>query len=312
MRVLDSHKLFYFREVARARSFRRAALLLGISQSVLTRQIQILEDDLAVILFQRGVRATRTTEAGDLLLEKCEHILGELEETRALLSSVGATPSGTVTIAMLTSFSAIFSAALLNAVRRELPDVRIRTTEGTSRYVEERLMSGQADVGVFIKRPLVENFICEDLLHEEFRLFGRGFPDDRAMWTLAEIATLPLVLPLAPYGTRRLLDEAARREHARLEARFEVDSPYLIRDLMLSSGVYAILPGTSLPAERAAGTIRCARIFHAPARTVTIGTLSGKPLSTAARAAALLIRRTVQASRPTSEEAGPSPLASAI
>lgn len=299
MRVLDSRKLFYFREVARSRSFRAASLVLGISQSVLTRQIQALEEELSVVLFQRGMRATRTTEAGDLLLERCERILDDLEETRALLSSVGATPSGTVTLAMLTSFSSSFCATLLNGIREGLPKVNVRTTEGTSRYVEERLVSGQADVGIFIKRPLAENFILEDLLHEEFRLFGQHIPDGREMWTLAEIAALPLVLPLAPFGTRRLLDDAARKEGTRLEARFEVDSPYLIRDLMMSSGVYAILPRTALPSERESRLICTAAIANPPTRTVVLGTLSGRPTSTATRAVAQFIRRAVVAARAT-------------
>lgn len=297
MQVLDSRKLYYFRAVARARSFRAAASVLGISQSVLTRQIQSLEEELSIVLLHRGGRTTRTTEAGDLLLDRCTRILEDLDETRALLSSLGFTPVGTVTLAMLTSFSASFSAAILNDALEALPNVRLRTTEGTSRYVEERLLAGSAEIGIFIKRPLADQFILEDLLHEEFRLFGRRLPEGTKGWTMGDIARLPLVLPPAPHGTRRLLDEAARREKIGFAPRFEVDSPHLIRDLLLASGVYAILPGTALKAEQAAGLIQSAPIINPPKRTVVMGTLAGHPLSTAARATAQFIRRTVMAHR---------------
>jgi LysR family nitrogen assimilation transcriptional regulator len=298
MNVLDSRKLWYFVEVARARSFRLAAISIGISQSVLTRQVQSLEEELGVVLLQRGIRSTTTTEAGEILLERSQKILGELEATRALLSSVGVTPTGLVTIAMLTSFSASFSSALLKNASEAMPEVRIRTTEGNSRYVEERLVHGLADVGILMRGPFAERFICEDLLEEEFCLFGQSFPDPERPWTMPEIAALPLVLPLPPYGTRGLIDEAARRAGVRLSARFEVDSPYLVRDLISSHGIYAILPRLSLAQERKAGLLQAVPIADAPRRTVAIATLNGKPLSTAARGVAQIIRRTVTADLP--------------
>lgn len=300
--VLNSRKLSYFREVAWAGSFRLAALRVGVSQSVLTRQVQSLEEELGVVLFQRGGSETRTTEAGELLLERCEKILSELEDTRALLSSRSPTPQGTTTVAMLTSFSTNFSVDILNRARECMPNVRLRMTEGSSRYVEERVLSGQADIGVLIKRPLSDRFIFEELLHEDFWIFGRSFPDNRKRWTFKDIAALPLVLPLPPHGGRRLIDEAARREGTVLQAGFEVDSPYLIRDLILTRDMYAILPRISLRSERLAGSIRAAPIVNPPMVTLAIGSLKGKPLSTAARVLANCIRKTVEAAPLLSED----------
>lgn len=290
---LDIRKIHSFTEIARHGSFRLAALAMGVSQPALTRQILALEEELGVVLLERGGRTTKMTEAGVVLFERSEALLVELYETRALVKSLGAEPTGPVNLALLTSFSASFSIHLLKRSAERLPDVRLRITEGTSHYVEQRLLSGGAEIGVMLDGAISSKLVGEPIIVEDFQLFGSRFPVSRAAWSFKDIAELPLVLPPPPHGTRRLIDEAAQREGIKLVPFCEVDSPYLIRELMLSGGVFAILPDTAVAPERQSGQLKAVQIQAPPTRSVVIGTLRGEPLSPAARALATEIRRVV-------------------
>lgn len=293
--MLESRKIKCFLEVAKAGSFRLAARSLGMSQPALTRQIQALEADLGVTLLHRGARIAKPTQAGAILVERGERLLEDLRQIHTLVQSTAVAAVGTVTLALLTSFSANYGSAILKRLREKLPGVRVRMTEGTSLYVEERLAAGQADVGLIIARETSEKYILESLMSEEFQLFGRRIPDRRQLWTFRDIADLPLVLP--PHGTRKLIDDAARQQGARLEPQFEVDSPYLIRDLMVSQEIYAILPSTAVSEERRLGRLESAAIEGAPRRSLAVATMKGHPLSVAARAVALELRRITDGSQ---------------
>lgn len=74
--------------IADAGTLVRAARRLHISQPPLTRKVRALEDELGVVLFERGARGMRPTPAGLALLERARGILAEVEraaeEARAL------------------------------------------------------------------------------------------------------------------------------------------------------------------------------------------------------------------------------------
>jgi DNA-binding transcriptional LysR family regulator len=70
--------------VARERNFTRAAEMLHIAQPPLSRQIQQLEDELGVMLIERGSRPVRLTDAGRLLYDQAVQVLERVEEIRAI------------------------------------------------------------------------------------------------------------------------------------------------------------------------------------------------------------------------------------
>ena len=64
---MDTHRLKYFLRIAEEGSITRAAALTGIAQPALSRQLQLLEEDLGVTLFRRTRRGVELTEAGERL-----------------------------------------------------------------------------------------------------------------------------------------------------------------------------------------------------------------------------------------------------
>src|SRR3954466_9356780 len=87
-----------FLAVAQERSFTRAAVRLGLSQSALSHTIRALETRLGVRLFTRTTRSVSPTEAGERLLETVAPRLEEIEAAIAAVTELGDKPVGTVRI----------------------------------------------------------------------------------------------------------------------------------------------------------------------------------------------------------------------
>ena len=88
----DLRQFRYFNQVARRENFRKASEDLRVTQSALTRQIQILEQELGFLLFDRVKRGVRLTAAGQRLLERSQHILGEVDRLKETLLVEAACP----------------------------------------------------------------------------------------------------------------------------------------------------------------------------------------------------------------------------
>ncbi|MCT2594733.1 LysR family transcriptional regulator [Streptomyces sp. N2-109] len=87
---MQLHQLRAFREVARLRSFTRAAQHLHYAQSSVTAQIQNLEEIVGAPLFDRGGRRIALTEAGRCLLPYAEQVLTLVETARHEVAAVAA------------------------------------------------------------------------------------------------------------------------------------------------------------------------------------------------------------------------------
>ncbi|RYG16547.1 LysR family transcriptional regulator, partial [bacterium] len=117
--------------VARAESFRKAALTLEMSTTSLSNAVGKLEKHLGVRLFNRTTRSVSLTNAGRVFIERAGPALGDLQSAMDAARSQQATPSGVLRINTFASGAReIISPLLLEFVRR-YPEVHIDlVTEG--------------------------------------------------------------------------------------------------------------------------------------------------------------------------------------
>ncbi|OCX56630.1 LysR family transcriptional regulator [Thioclava sp. SK-1] len=92
------NELYAFTVVARHRSFTRAAVHLGMSQSALSQTVKNLEENLGVRLLTRSTRSVSPTEAGERLLSRLGPQFDEMEDALEALNSDRQTPRGTIRI----------------------------------------------------------------------------------------------------------------------------------------------------------------------------------------------------------------------
>ena len=81
---MDWDKLKIFHAVAEAGSFTNATVNLNLSQSAISRQIQSLEQDLKVQLFERHARGLTLTENGEYVFKTAHEVISKLKEVEVI------------------------------------------------------------------------------------------------------------------------------------------------------------------------------------------------------------------------------------
>src|SRR5262249_4483426 len=118
-------QLEIFTRVAEARSFSRAARLLGISKGTASKAVAALEAELGARLLQRSSRSVTLTEAGVLLRASGRAVLDESERAERRVRELRDTPAGTVRVNAATGMAASFLAPALRTFLDAHPRVRV-------------------------------------------------------------------------------------------------------------------------------------------------------------------------------------------
>jgi DNA-binding transcriptional LysR family regulator len=117
-----------FVQVADLRGFAPAARRLGLSPSVITRQVAGLEDHLGIRLFERTTRSVSLTDAGERYLERVRRILAELDEAEASAQAERRAPTGRFVVAAPLLFGRLHVAPLLGEYVRRHAAVAVELT----------------------------------------------------------------------------------------------------------------------------------------------------------------------------------------
>lgn len=143
------HELYeVFLRVARLASFTAAARSLGYTQSAVSRQIQVLEDEWGTPLFDRLPRGVRLTEAGRILLPHAEAVGERLRTARAELDALRTVGAGRLRIGAFSTADAALLPRALAAFRTRHPAVAVTRTEGPSAKHLALLAAGDLDLAV--------------------------------------------------------------------------------------------------------------------------------------------------------------------
>ena len=124
-----------FVKVVEQGSFARAAERLHMSTSAVSRHVAELEAHLDTRLLNRTTRRISLTESGQAYFDRALHLLADLEETEAAVSSSTVTPRGTIRLTCSTSFGVPHLAPAIGAFQARYPDVRFDIS-ASSRFVD--------------------------------------------------------------------------------------------------------------------------------------------------------------------------------
>jgi DNA-binding transcriptional LysR family regulator len=114
-----------FVAVCDTHSLTAAARRLGLSPSVMSRQIAALESRLGVRLFHRTTRQISLTDAGARYLERARRILADLDETERAAQSESTEPSGKLSVTAPLIFGRLHVAPLLSHFVQRHPKVSV-------------------------------------------------------------------------------------------------------------------------------------------------------------------------------------------
>jgi DNA-binding transcriptional LysR family regulator len=200
MTSMQIELLSVFQAVARHGSITSAATALGYTQSAVSRQIAVLEAELATQLFDRQPRGVALTEEGRTLLPHAEAILDRLSVARRDLAALRNLDGGRLRIGAFPTAVAALVPRALAAFRNAHSGVDLSLVEGRTPALLERLLSGDADVAVVSappdRPPDVARFALRHLLDEQLLVAVARHHRlaDRGTVRLAELSDDPFIV----------------------------------------------------------------------------------------------------------------------
>src|SRR5215470_3123913 len=203
-------KLEFIIALARERHFGHAAEACGVSQPTFSAGIKQLEDQLGVLLVQRGSRFQGFTPEGERVLDWARRIVADSRAMRQEIHGLKDKLSGEIKIAAIPTVLGMV-ASLTTPFRARHPDVRFRVTSCTSSDLLGLLENLEIDAGLtYIENEPVGNVRTIPLYEESYRLLTA--PDamfgDREQVTWKEVGQVPLCLLTPDMQNRRIIDRA--------------------------------------------------------------------------------------------------------
>src|SRR4030095_4578076 len=150
-------------------SFTAAGEKLHVSQSAISRQILILEDELGEPVFHRIGRRIRITAAGESLLQLSHRVFQDLHDTVATISDKRESLQGTIRLVGGMTVCLYVFPTLLAEVRRTHPHLDLKVTVGSAERSIAVLRAGAADLGLVTLPVDATDFVEVPLFQDELR-----------------------------------------------------------------------------------------------------------------------------------------------
>ena len=166
---MDWDKLKIFHTVAESGSFTSATVNLNLSQSAISRQIQSLENDLKVKLFERHARGLTLTENGEYVYKTAHEVISKLKEVETSLGDQKNKPTGKLTITTVRSFGTHWLTPRIQEFMQLNPEIEVELIFDDK---ELDLSTRQADIGIFMRRPKQLNYIQRKLVDINYHIYG--------------------------------------------------------------------------------------------------------------------------------------------
>ena len=144
------HQLRYVSEVVKqGLNISLAADALHTSQPGVSKQIQLLEDELNLQIFERhGKRLTGVTEPGRNIIELADRVMRDMENIKRVGDEFSHEDIGTLTIATTHTQARYRLPAAVKAFMERYPQVKLNIHQGNPTQVAEQVQSGEADIGI--------------------------------------------------------------------------------------------------------------------------------------------------------------------
>ncbi|KAB0489818.1 LysR family transcriptional regulator [Pseudomonas psychrophila] len=121
METLSGLEIFV--ETAQSQSFVATGRKIGISASAVSKSISRLEERVGVRLFQRSTRTVRLTSEGEVFLERCRRILGEIQAAEDDLSAMTTSPRGRLRVGL--ALAAGLPLPVISAFMERYPEIQL-------------------------------------------------------------------------------------------------------------------------------------------------------------------------------------------
>ncbi len=255
--MIESSAVRYFRTVTECGSIKQAAASLRIAPSAISRQVQALEEELSVKLFECGARGMNLTDAGHVLYRYAVENRTQLDGLRSRVEEFDSLRRGQVKVATVEGMLASFLPGFFIDLSRDYPGISMSVTAVGSRDVADMVSQNEVDLGLIFgrapRRDLIELARMRQSLH---LIVAPGHPmAGKASCTVKDLAGLRVVVPDPSFGIRQELDKACAQANVQLEICNETNSLAFAQTIVARTELATFLPRDTAMPSIVAGTL---------------------------------------------------------
>lgn len=166
---MDWDKLKIFHAVTQAGSFTKAADILNLSQSAISRQIQSLEHELKTTLFERHARGLSLTDNGETLFKTANEVISKIKDVETSLIDKKDKPSGKIVVTTVVGFGGIWLTPRIQEFMEKNPDIEVELIVTDQ---ELDLSTREADVAIWMRQPKQLNYIQKKIIEINYHIYG--------------------------------------------------------------------------------------------------------------------------------------------
>lgn len=265
-------KLEFILALAREEHFGRAAEACGVTQPTLSAGVKQLEDQMGVLLVNRGSRFQSFTPEGQRILEWARRIVGDSRTMRDEMNSLKHGLSGRLRLAAIPTALAMV-AALTTPYREKHPNVQFTIYSRTSIEVLDLLDNLEIDAGItYVENEPLGRVSMVPLYREHYRLLTSADAPlgNRDTVTWAEVAQVPLCLLTPDMQNRRIIDRLLKGAGGESRPTLESDSMILLYSHVRTGRWASVMPAKIADTLGLTDTIRAIPITQ-PKAVQTIG-----------------------------------------
>ena len=229
--ALDPARLRLLVEVKRRGSISAAADACRMGQPSATKHLQTLEAAVGDKLVERHGRASRLTEAGEVVAAHAQRVLDTLEGMQEELRALRDAERGTLALAASTTPGSYVLPSILQCFADRHPRVDVDVVIGSSAWVAERVGRREVQLGIAGELDLPDGITAESFLDDE--IVGIAAPGQLELRSgrvpLSELADRTLLVREPGSSTRAVSERSFARSGYRPAKRWELDSNEAIK-----------------------------------------------------------------------------------
>ncbi len=233
--------------VAKLGSFRRAAEAARRSSAAISMQIKELEDQVGMRLFVRRSKNVTLTPNGQMLFEKTERAMRDIDDGFRSLSDIAAMRQSTVTIACAATLAPKRVGSVLTTFRRRFPDSSVRLIEAPPATALEIL---ERQVAEFYVGPTVSDlktFTFEKLATEPLlACVPPEYDNGKAVISFHDLLDVPIIVLDQSTAIRALIDDILYRKDLTLNIAYELQNAFTALSLANAGLGIALLPSIAI------------------------------------------------------------------
>ncbi|VVE72744.1 LysR family transcriptional regulator [Pandoraea anapnoica] len=266
--AINESRLSYLFEAVQCGTVRAAADRLDIAPSAVSRQIALLEAELALPLIERHKRGVHLTQAGRLLMEYYREQRAHQEDLLAKLQEVRGLRRGHIRLAVGEGFVSDLMGAPLQFFCKRYPDITLTLDLAGTNEVMRLVAEDDADIGLVYNPPAEPKIVSRAQLAQPVHaIVAPGSPliamaDTLGTLTLDALYDVPLALMHGSYGTRQLMELAEQSEKHRLVPTVTTNSISVLKHFVRAGLGATFLPTFAVSQEIDAGVLRALPIDH--------------------------------------------------